>query len=433
VIAAREECATLAETIERDAGGIDPGMTLTVEPLQARLVETIRPALLMLWWGVGLVLLIAAANLANLLLMHGVARSQELSIRVALGAGGTCSARQIAIECVLLASAGGTLGSVLGIWSLPILQTALPASIPRLHNLSGDTPVILFSIAISVSMAVLFGLAPAVRAMLRRPIDLLRVRGATAQSASRSRSVLVTIEVALTVILLAGATLLARSLWTILQIDPGFDSSGVVAVRLSLPAAAYADAAAHNAFYSRVLERIASLPNVSAAAVTGALPLTGTPATTMEPEPVRVGEQLSADVITASPQFFAALHIPLRQGRVFSDRDVRGRQPVAVINEAAARRFWPDTNPLGRSITMKDWGDPYRAEVVGIVGDVHQAGADVDASPAVYYPLAQFPETTLSEVIVIRAGRTAQRNLDDAILGGGVGKGVDVTKVLRVL
>jgi putative ABC transport system permease protein len=405
VISARQEFATLAATIERDAGGIDPGMTLTIEPLQARLVETVRPALLMLWWGVGLVLLIAAANLANLLLMQGVARSRELSIRVALGAGGTRIARQIATECVLLASAGGTLGSALAIWSLPVLQTALPPSIPRFDNLSADTPVILFSVAISTLMAVLFGLAPAVRAMLRRPINLLRARGASAHSASRSRSVLVTIEVALTVILLGGAALLARSLWTILRIDPGFDSSGVAAIRLSLPPVAYPDAAAHDAFYSSVLERIANLPNVSAAAVTGALPLTGTPATTMEPEPVRRDEQLSADVVTASPQFFAALRIPVRQGRVFSDRDVRGAQPVAVVNEAAARRFWPDTSPLGRSITMKDWGDPYRAEVVGIVGNVHQAGADVDASPAVYYPFAQFPETTLSEVIVVRADR----------------------------
>jgi putative ABC transport system permease protein len=123
----------------------------------------------------------------------------------------------------------------------------------------------------------------------------------------------------------------------------------------------------------------------------------------MEPEPVRTGERLSADVITVSPRFFAALNIPLRGGRAFSERDLRGTQPVAVVNEAAARQFWPGTNPIGRSITMKDWGDPYRAEVVGIVGDVHQAGVDVDVSPAVYYLLAQFPETTLSEALVVRA------------------------------
>src|SRR3954466_1147276 len=399
----RQEVTALAATIERDAGRTDPDMTLTAEPLQARMVETIRPALLMLWSGVGLVLLIAAANLANLLLMQGVARSREMSIRIALGAAGTRIARQIATECLLLASIGGALGTAVGIWSLPLLGTALPASLPRFGELSGATPLTIFGVAISALMAVLFGLAPAVRAGFRRPIDLLRGHGTGGHSQSRTRSVLVCLEVALTVILLGGAALLGRSLWSILHINPGYDPSGVVALRLSLPAAAYPDAAAHNAFYSSVLERIAHLPNVRDAAVTGALPLTGTPATTMEPEPVRLGEQLGADAITVSPRFFAALNIPLREGRAFSDHDLRGTQPVAVVNEAAARQFWPGTNPLRRSITMKDWGDPYRAEVVGIVGNVHQAGVDVDASPAVYYPLAQFPETTLSEAIVVRA------------------------------
>jgi putative ABC transport system permease protein len=399
----RLEVTALAGTIERDAGGVDPDMTLTVEPLQARMVETIRPALLMLWAGVGFLLLIAAANLANLLLMQGVARSRELSIRVAVGAAGARLARQIATECLLLASIGGALGTAAGIWSLPLLGTALPASIPRFGELSGVTPLTIFGVAISSLMAVLFGLAPAVRAGFRRPIDLLRGHGTGGHSPSRTRSVLVCLEVALTVILLGGAALLGRSLWSVLHINPGYDPSGMVAFRLSLPAAAYPDAPAHNAFYSQVLERIAHLPNLRDAAVTGALPLTGTPATTMEPEPVRLGEQLSADVITVSPRFFAALNIPLRDGRAFSDHDLRGTQPVAVVNEAAARQFWPGTNPIGRSITMKDWGDPYRAEVIGIVGNVHQAGVDVDISPAVYYPLAQFPETTLSEAIVVGA------------------------------
>jgi predicted permease len=403
LIAARQELAAVADGIERDAARIDPDMTLTVEPLQTRMVEAIRPALLMVWSGVGLVLLIAAANLANLLLMQGVARARELSIRVALGAGRSRLARQVATECLLLASVGGALGTAVGIWSLPVLRSALPASMPQFDTISTDMPLILFSVAVSALMAVLFGLAPALRASVRRPIDLLRAR-AGEPSPSRARAVLVSVEVAFTVILLGGAALLGRSLWSVLQIDRGYDSSGVVAVRLSLPSAAYPDAIAHNVFYSQVLARLGELPAVSVAAVTGALPLTGTPATTMEPEPIRVGEQLSADVITVSPRFFAALNIPVRRGRVFSNRDIRGTLPVAIINEAAARRFWPDTNPLGRSITMKDWGDPYRAEVIGIVGNVHQAGADVVTSPAVYYPLAQFPETTLSEAIVVRAG-----------------------------
>jgi putative ABC transport system permease protein len=398
-----QEVTSLASSIEHDAGRVDPDMALTAESLQARMVESIRPALLMLWAAVGLVLLIAAANLANLLLMQGVSRSRELSIRVALGAARSRVARQISTECLLLAGFGGALGTALSLWSLPVLRAALPASIPRADNVSSSTPVVLFGISVSVLMAVLFGLAPAMRRPMHVPIDALRARATRGRSQSFARSVLVSVEVAFTVILLAGAVLLGRSLWAILQIDPGYNSSGVIAVRLSLPSATYPDAAAHNAFYSRVLERIVELSNVSAAGVTGALPLTGTPATTMEPEPIRVGEQLSADVITASPGFFESLNIPLRQGRVFTERDVKGTQPVVIINEAAARRFWPSMNPLGHSVTMKDWGLPYRAEVVGIVGNIRQAGAEAESSPAVYYPLAQFPETTLSEAIVVRA------------------------------
>ena len=160
-------------------------------------------------------------------------------------------------------------------------------------------------------------------------------------------------------ILSSSATLIGRSLWNILQIKPGYGASRAVVFRLALPPAAYPDAAAHNAFYARVLERISVLPGVSATGVTGALPLTGTPATTMEPEPNGSNEQLSADVITASPGFFEALRIPLRRGRLFTPSDTTGAPAVAVINDAAARRFWPDgTSPLGREITMKDWGAP---------------------------------------------------------------------------
>jgi len=189
----------------------------------------------------------------------------------------------------------------------------------------------------------------------------------------------------------------------VLKVEPGFNPADVLTFRISLPPARYPDASANDAFYRSVLERTTALPGVVAAAVTGALPLTGTPATTMEPEGTSSTDQLSADVITVSPAFFSALEIPLRRGRLFSSTDVKGTQAIAIINETAMRRFWPDgASPLGRRITMKDWGAPYQAEIVGIVGDVHQAGSDADVSPAVYYPLTQFPETTLTQSIVVR-------------------------------
>ena len=197
-----------------------------------------------------------------------------------------------------------------------------------------------------------------------------------------------------------------------LEVDPGFNPADVLTFRVSLPPAKYQDAAAHDAFYQTVLERIGALTDVVAAGVTGALPLTGTPATTMEPEGSNATEQLSADVITATPGFFGVLQIPLRQGRLLASTDTRDGHAVAIVNEAAAQRFWPDdASALGRTITMKDWGAPYQAEVVGVVGSVRQSGPDTEVSPAVYYPFAQFPETTLSESIVVRATGNLQRTV----------------------
>jgi putative ABC transport system permease protein len=170
-----------------------------------------------------------------------------------------------------------------------------------------------------------------------------------------------------------------------------------------LPPARYAGAAGQADFYQRVLDRLATVPGVTAAAVTGALPMTGTPSTTMRPEGGRLDDELSADVVTASAHYFAVMRIPLRRGRLFTAADRAGAAPVAIVNESAAREFWPaGTSPIGRGITMHDWGTPYRAEVVGVVGDVHQGGLEEQASPAVFYPIGQFPESTLRQSIVIR-------------------------------
>jgi len=366
----------------------------------------------MLWAGVSLLMLIAAANIANLLLMHGSARSRELSIRIALGAGRSRIVQQLAIESVLLTCAGGLLGTCLGAWSVPALRAVLPGSIPLAADLSRDPRVALFGASVSLVMAAIFSLPFVLRGSTRRPMDALRSRTSGGSAHSRSRAVLVMTEVTLTVMLLAGAGLLGRSLWSVLEVEPGFNPADVLTFRVSLPPAKYQDAAAHDAFYQTVLERIATLPGIVAAGVTGALPLTGTPATTMEPEGSNATEQLSAEVITTTPGFFGVLQIPLRQGRLLARTDISGGHAVAIVNEAAARRFWPDgTSALGRTITMKDWGAPYQAEVVGVVGNVRQSGPDADVSPAVYYPFAQFPETTLSQSIVVRATGNLQRTI----------------------
>jgi predicted permease len=398
---ARSELDLLSNRVLEASGNLDPDMRLSATPLQERLVESVRPALLTLWAAVGLVLLIAAANIANLQLMQGALRDRELAIRRALGAGRTRLLRQLLAECLLLGGVGGTAGILLGLWSAPALASALSPTLPGVAELTPGLRVAVFSGLLSVLTVAAFAIGPALRASNRA--GSLRDRSGTAGS-SRLRAALVACEVAMTVVLLTGAGLLARSFTTLLRIDPGFDPEGVVTFDVTLPAARYPDAAAHADFHSRLLERIAAMPGVLSAATTGALPMTGTPATTMVPEGKTEADDLQADVVTVSPDLFTTLRMPLLQGREFSPLDRRGSAPVVIVNESAARQFWPDApSPLGRRLVMHDWGSPYEAEVVGVVGDVRQMGLDQSTRPAAYYPIAQFPETLLREAVVIRA------------------------------
>jgi len=412
LVSAGANLDTAARAIAADSGNLDPDLAFVVTPLHDRLVQPIRPALLMLWGAVGLLLITAAANLANLLLMQASRRSRELSIRAALGASRWRLIRQLAAESLLLGVAGGLTGTMAGALAVPVLRAAilgapglaLPVAGDSLWTtLTGDTKVLVFAVLASLVTAVAFGAAPALRGSGLPIADPLRDRTGDSRSQFRARSLLVVVEVALTVMLLSGAGLLARSFLGVINTDLGVDPSHAIALDFTLPPARYPDAAAHAAFSGRVLERIASLPGVTAAGVTGALPMTGTPATGMVPEGSTSPDTPSADVVTASPGLFPALRIPLRSGRLFTGLDRRGGQPVMLVNETAARRFWPDgTDPIGRFVTMTDWGVPYRAQVVGVVGDVRQAGPDSDIVPVVYYPVDQFPETVLRNSLVIR-------------------------------
>lgn len=400
---AKAELDTISRSILADSGGIDPAMELVATDLHARTVESVRPALLMLWAAVALVLLAGAANIANLLLMQGVGRGRELSIRTALGAGRGRLVRQLTIESCMLGLAGGAAGTLLGVWAVPILATAVPASLPLTANLEPGWRASVFGIALSLSASVLFGVIPALRASRQRPIDALRARTAGGVASGRLRALLVAAEVCTTVMLLAAAGLLGRSFVSATRVALGFDPRNTLAFDLSLPSARYPNAAAHTAFYDRLLERLQSQPGIVAVGAAGSLPMTGGAATTMEPEQSSLAAPVVADVMNATPGIFDALRIPLRRGRLFTAVDRAGTPPVMVINETAARQLWPDrADPIGRGIVMRDWGSPYRAEVIGIVGDVRQSGPEQDVRPAVFYPLTQFPELTLRESVAIR-------------------------------
>jgi putative ABC transport system permease protein len=411
--AASAELEGIAGRIRVEAPEAGADLSLRATPIVARMVAPVRASLLVLWAAVGLLLLIAFANVANLLLMQGSVRARELSLRTALGASRAALVRQLALESATLGLVGGALGAALGSWGIQALRTVLPPSLPRVSDVHADGSVVAFGLIVSLAASVLFGLVPAIHASRRDAAAALRTRDGEGGS-SRLRDALVAAEVALTLALLFGAGLLGRSLLRVSQVPLGFDPQGVVTADLSLPKARYDGAAAHALFYSRVIDALAATHDVTAAGVTGALPLSPTAATTMIPQDGRDDQQLAADVIAATPGTFAALRIPLVRGRLMTDRDSAGAAPIALVNETAARQFWPaGVDPIGRTIEMRDWGAPYRATVVGIVADVRQAGPDQPASSAVFYPFAQFPETTLTQTIVVRSDAPIERLVAD--------------------
>jgi predicted permease len=335
--------------------------------------------------------------------MEGSVRERELTVRTALGAPRGALVRLHAVEAALVGLIGGLAGALLGAWGLTILRTVLPPSLPRVSDVRVDAVLIGAGVMLAVVATLAFGLLPAARASRRDAAAALRNRESPGNG-SRLRDVLVAGEVALTLVLLFGAALLGRSLWAAAHTPMGFDADTVVTVDLSLPGARYGDTAAHARFYAAVIERLASVPGVDSAGVTGALPLTPTAATTMVAQDGPDDQQPVADVVTASPGFFTAFRLRLVRGRMFSADDRPGAPPVAVINETAARTMWPaGADPIGRTLEMRDWGPPYRATVVGVVADVKQAGADRATRAAVYYPLVQFPQTTLTQTIVVRS------------------------------
>jgi putative ABC transport system permease protein len=279
----------------------------------------------------------------------------------------------------------------------------LPPSLPRVSDVHVDAALIVSGIVLAVVATLAFGIVPAARASQRDAAAALRNREASG-SGSRVRDLLVAGEVALTLVLLFGAGLLGRSLWAAAHTPMGFDADHVVTIDLSLPGARYDDTAAHARFYGAVIDRLASMPGVDSVGVTGALPLTPTAATTMVAQEGPDDQQPVVDVVTATPGFFSAFRLRLVRGRMFTTDDRAGAPAVAVINETAARTMWPaGTDPIGRTLEMRDWGSPYRATVAGVIGDVKQAGADRSTRAAVYYPLVQFPQTTLTQTIVVRS------------------------------
>jgi putative ABC transport system permease protein len=359
---------------------------------------------------VGLVLLIACANVANLMLARVAGRSREITVRSALGASRIRLAGEVLLESVLLGLFGGGLGLLLGTWGIEALRSLQPGTIPRAGEIGLDLRVLGFALVLSVLTGVLFGLAPVWRlggSDLRDGL-IEGSRGVAGGSAiHRARSALILAEVALAVVLLAGATLLLRSFDRLQQVDPGFSTDRVLTARVTLPRTKYPGEAGWAAFGERLLARADAQPGVRSAALVSDAPLGDSPPylafDIQGIEAPRDGSVQDAAVFSTSADYFETLRIPLVEGRFYGATDRAGGEAVAVVNRALARRFWTGGQALGARITLDDPRDPEARwlTVVGIVGDVLHEQLSDQAYPQIYLPFAQAP--TRSMVLTVRS------------------------------
>jgi predicted permease len=404
---------------------------VSLESLKDVIVAPVRPALLLLTVGVALVLLIACANVATLSLGRAVARTREFAVRRALGGSPGRLLAQLLVESLVLSVGGAACGLVLAVGATPALLRLGARALPRGDAIGVDGRVLAFTLAIAVLATFIFGLAPAVYAMRRPPAEGLGAdsRGQTAGRHQASiRGTLVGVEVALAVVLLAGAGLLVRSLWRLTQTDAGFEPSGVLTMSLSPLGASYPDSARVSALYRTIDSRLAALPGVSAVGAIDILPMSdnfdGQTVTPLDRPPAQPGQELSPELRVATPGYFHAMGITTLRGRVLGERDTPDAPAVVVINETMARTYWPGVNPIGRRVRV---GGARDAEIVGIVDDVRQFDLARAAEPEIYYPQAQVSwrfrtvgmtvavKTASDPTSIAAAARAAVREVDPTI------------------
>jgi putative ABC transport system permease protein len=394
---AQAELNAISTRLEQLYPEDDKGWGAIIQPLREQLVGDVRPALLILLGAVAFVLLIACANVANLVLAKTLARRKEIAIRTALGATRFAVLRQILAETVLLSVAGGALGLFLARFGITLIVKVLGDRIPRFMVIDLDAPVLAFTFFLSVAAGVLAGLIPSVRftrADVNEALKQGQSRGSSDARGGKTRRILVVSEVALSLVPLIGAGLMIRSLWELRKVPPGFNPHNVLTMTVPLSANRFLSPAGQINFFHDALTRIRALPGVDSAGVVDSLPLGADGGShqpfSIEGRPVLpMSEQPEVDVRLISPGYARAMHIPVLKGRDFSDADVAGRPGAALISDSLARRFWPNEDPLGRHLTLTFFPGLVR-EVVGIVGDVKLDSLDETRPVAtIYVPLAQ--------------------------------------------
>ena len=413
---AQAEMDTITARLRHDYPEIYPpngGLTFSIVPLLRQVVGDARRPLAVLLAAVGFVLLIACANVTNLLLSRAVARHKEIAVRAALGAGRGRIVRQLLTESLLLGAGGGALGVLFARWGVGWMQVLGARSVPRLHEISIDLRVLLFTVALSVGASVLFGLAPALRVASAALGGSLGdgSRGASGGSlwgrGNRLRRLLVVMELAISVVLLIGAGLLIRSFSRLNHVPPGFQPSGVLTFDLAMAGRQYNNGEAVLRAYRQMWERLERLPGVSAAGGVTSLPFTDqfawTPITIEGRVPPAGEKFLNADARIVGGRYFEAMRIPLVAGRFFNQQDTADQPRVTIIDERMAREYWPGQSAVGKRIQVVQLrGDPWLT-IVGVVGRVKQDALDAEARIAFYRPQTQAPSRAMTVVLSTRA------------------------------
>lgn len=407
---ARAEMNLIGSNLERQYPNTNAGYGVWVVPLLNQVVGNLRSGLLVLFAAVGFVLLIACANVANLFLARGAGRGREIAVRAALGAGRMRLIRQLLTESFVFTLPAGLAGLMVAYGSLRALISLAPADMPRVSEISMDARVLFFTLTISMLSAVFFGLVPAFRISRSDLNEPLREGGRNMAGGVRSsfaRSSLLVSEVALSMVLLAGAGLMVRSLIHLRALNPGFDSSNVLSMQLSAPNAQFTNGGQVAAVYERVIERLQAMPMVRSAGLITDIFLSTTPNSggfTVEGKPLPPPEQrIEATTDSVSAGYFQAMRVSLIKGRFFDERDRVGSTPVVLINENMARRFWPNEDPVGKRFHF-GWGtaNVQWLTVVGVVGDMRRQGLDKLARVETFSPLAQRSRSDMDLVVRIK-------------------------------
>jgi len=409
---AEVEMKTISERLAQQYPENSANESAELVALHEAVIGDIRPALGTLMAAVGVLILIACANVANLLLVRASIRGRELAIRTALGAGRRRLVLQMLSESLVLSLAGGALGLLLAYLAIGPIRTLSAGSIPRVDDIAIDPAVLGFALVVSLLTGLLFGLAPAWQSARRDIADALKEggRSSTLSGGRWVRSGLLVVEVALSIVLLVGATLLLRSFARLTDVDPGFRADHVLAFRVALPDTSYPEDHHRTAFFDRLLERLDALPQVTAAGMTQTLPMRGDYYLSFDiqgrPKP-KPGEEPSANHRVVSPGYFATLGIPLLRGRAFTDQDAEKMPMVAVVDQAFVERHFPNEDPIGRGLDIGNGTDGFY-QIVGVVGKVHHNSLDSNPGPTMYVP---YKQDVFSQMWIV-----ARTNGDPALL-----------------